>query len=276
MNCNAIDAATSSPASGAGPSPSSFAAGLRTWLSGLDPVPASPSARLADLLGLLTSGTSGRAGSTSSTSAALRSSLESRLRQRLGTGGSILFTLTWKASATPAGTPICQLRASARRTSDSGCSSWPTALAADSRGSTRLASGRRNLEDAAALAPWPTAAARDWKGATNERWGSNARPLNEVAALAPTTTTQDAASSGAAGYSTASGRHSGMTLTDAARMASGTTANGSPAGTVGRGQLNPALARWLMGYPTAWDCCGATATPSSRRSARRSPAPSST
>ncbi len=41
----------------------------------------------------------------------------------------------------------------------------------------------------------------------------------------PTTTRQDAASSGALHYSTESGRHSGTTLTDAARMASWPTAS---------------------------------------------------
>ena len=78
------------------------------------------------MLGCATSGTYGRTGSISSSSAALRSSLVSRLKQRLDTGGSILFKLTWKDAATPSGMPVSRLRASAHRTSDSGCGSWPT------------------------------------------------------------------------------------------------------------------------------------------------------
>jgi hypothetical protein len=35
-------------------------------------------------------------------------------------------------------------------------------------------------------------------------------------------------------------------------------------------QLNPALARWLMGLPPAWDVCAPTATPSSRKSRKQS------
>jgi hypothetical protein len=72
----------------------------------------------------------------------------------MGASGSVLYALTWSEVDMPAGPPISRLRALARRTSGKGCSSWPTP------------------------------AARDWKGATHERWGDNARPLNEVARMA--------------------------------------------------------------------------------------------
>ena len=60
-------------------------------------------------------------------------------------------------------------------------------------------------------------------------------------------------------------------LTGPARLtATGEMLTGSSADMSGGGQLNPAHSRWLMGYPPAWDDCGVTAMPSSRKSPRHS------
>jgi hypothetical protein len=52
--------------------------------------------------------------------------------------------------------------------------------------------------------------------------------------------------------------------------ASGQALTSSPAGMVGRGALNPAHSRWLMGYPAAWHSCGVTVMRSIRGSRRSS------
>jgi hypothetical protein len=53
-------------------------------------------------------------------------------------------------------------------------------------------------------------------------------------------------------------------------QADGAISTSCPAGTGRRGVLRPGHSRWLMGYPAAWDSCGATAMQSCRRSPRRS------
>ncbi len=112
----------------------------------------------------MTSGIFGLTSTGSFSSAALQSSLESKLQARTQNLGSTLYKLTWKSWDTGSGRSRSRLRASVRRTS-----------ATDSTG-------------------WPTPPTRDWKGATKERWGDNARPLNEVAVLSgwPTATASDA------------------------------------------------------------------------------------
>lgn len=71
----------------------------------------------------------------------------------------------------------------------------------------------------------------------------------------PTPTAGDAGGSGAAGYSTESGRHSGTTLTDAVVGPRGRRDLATPpAGSDGspRAVLNPQFVETLMGYPVGW------------------------
>ena len=249
--------------------------GQTTDLFGLVPVRANLSARQAKELRLLTSGTFGPHGTTSSASASLRLSLVNRLQRLTDTLGSTLFKLTWNEQATPSGRLFFLLRASARRTDDTEFSSWPTPMAGTpaQNGNNPAGNTDSSRKTVALVAGWPTP------------------------------TRQDSASSGSAGYSTESGRHSGTTLTDAARMAAwstpcaggsesaggpqqtsltnqatgrymrGETLNCSDAAMERPGQLNPAFSRWLMGYQAAWDDCAPMATPSSRKSPKRSSVP---
>ncbi len=120
--------------------------GRTTERYGREVARASLSPRLAKALGLTTSGISGLRSSISSSSAILQSSLESRLRAKTASLGSTLYQLTWKERAGPSQLPICALRASARRTSDSEASGWQ-------------------------LAGWTTATSRDWKDS-----GADIRP----------------------------------------------------------------------------------------------------
>lgn len=131
----------------------------------------------------MTSGTYGRPGTTSSRSAALQSSLENRLRARTQTLGSTLYKMTWKPWVTPSGRSRSRLRASARRTSETDSTGWPTPGASDGSGGRIPAdplvkvrpSGAKvmqTLNAAAVLASWPTPAARDYRHA-------NALPFSE-------------------------------------------------------------------------------------------------
>lgn len=119
---------------------------------------------------------------------------------------------------------------------------WPTPMAGSPATDTYNEAGNTDSsrKTVALVSGWPTPAARDWKGATDERWGMNARPLNEVVVLAG----------------------------PQRRLPSGEILTGSTAAMASGGRLNPAHSRWLMGLPPAWDDCAVTAMrslPSKRR-----------
>ena len=183
----------------------------------------------------------GRPFSTLSASADLQSSLESRLRQQLGTDGSTIFALTWKQKATPQGRSYSQLAASVRPTNETGFSSWPTVTTQDNNQVAGVGAAKANpkrgttLGGAVRLVPWVTPSARDWKdtkgmstGATN-RDGSKRNRVDQlprqVFNLLPASTENE-----------------------------------------GLSRLNPRFSLWLMGFPTTWTSSGEQVTPLSRKS----------
>ena len=189
--------------------------------------------------------------------------LEQQLRARLAGRGSMLWRLTWKRHLTPSRRPICRLRASARRTSASGCSSVPSPWTQS-------------------LAGWATASARDHKDGTECR----AVPINALLGRQVWLAGWPTAMAG----SPATDRYNAAGNTDASRRtvklvdwsmvptlpgpmrrtASGGIRTGSSAAMTAGGPLSPEHSRWLMGYPAAWGSCGATAMRSCRRSRRSS------
>jgi len=214
--------------------------------------------------------------------------------------GSPLYALSWKEWDMALGPPICALRASAPRTSGSGCSSgWPTAASRGWKDTAGMAveatnpdgSARTRLDQlprAATLAGWPTA--RESDGEKNVRSTEGAaremarkggpQDLGQGATLAgwPTPVTVPASE-------TSHGQLSGDYRRALAAMfpldvpvritANGQTLTGSAAGMESGGQLNPRFSGWLMGYPTAW-CLAATRSHKPKRRGKRASGASAT
>lgn len=160
---------TSLPVSADGATPPDSLVGRMSDPSGPAVAPASPSRRRGNSKVPATPATSGPSWDASSPSAALQSWLGSRLQAVLDVNGSLEYSLTWKEWDMPARAPICALRASARRTSDSDSTGWPTPIVNDSLGSTHCYGPNRErylkLPGAAQLAGWPTAHANASTGA---------------------------------------------------------------------------------------------------------------
>lgn len=200
--------------------------------------------------------------STLSQSLILQCYLGSRLETLLGNTGSILYSWTWKQKVTSAGLLYFQQAVRARPTSETELS----------------------------LAPWPTAAARDHKGGYEGGRMRNGKfstdTLDVAAQLAsypaplaayPTPLTVPDSPKSRGQLSGSFRRLMEPCLPDLDTpvriTSSGQMLTGSDAGMGISGPLNPALSRWVMGFPPVWDDCAVTAMPSSRKSALTSSVP---
>jgi len=269
--CQGLFNATSLPDLAVGVAPCTSPDGPRIDLFGQAVAPASPSAQPVRGGALQTNAISGLSGSTSSASANLTLSLVSRLKQRLTTDGSILFKLTWREKATPAGRLVYRLRALARRTSDKDFGLWPTSWASP-RATDPKCGGNymencegKDLPKDASLASWPTP--NTMEGGQTSRGGKRKGELLMGGLVGwPTASARDWKDT--SGMATTGTNPDGSTRSrlDQLPRVAGLTAIGSPAATEKPGQLNPAHSRWLMGLPPEWDDCAPTATPSSRKS----------
>lgn len=126
----------------------------------------------------------------------LRNAMLQSLTETTNQLASTLYTHTWKTRITPDGNQIISLRASARRTSGSGFTSWPTPVAEPANGTPEafLERKRRSvaktgrsmgivLSDLAmvsTLASWPTPQANNAERGGSEQRATNPERSNDL------------------------------------------------------------------------------------------------
>jgi len=297
---------TSSPESVAGALPCVSQGGLPIGESGQAPAPASRSVQRGSGKAKKTKDTSGQSGlscsegTTLSASESLSLSLVNRLRQRLGTAGSMEYAQTWKQKVTPAGMRYWEHTALGHRTSGSDYTGWPTTVSNPANGTPEdflrrkresVARGNQmgiSLSDlnmvsqltgwVSPVAGWQSPVAGDAKGVAYRRDGGQKgkERLSNLGLVAGWVSPSCRDWKDTAGMSETGTNPDGSLrvrldqLPRQSQLTSGQTTTSSPAGTGKRGVLNPEFVAWLMGYRGEWLSCVDWETLSSRKRQRSS------
>lgn len=289
MTCDDTHKSTCSPGSADGAPPCGSPAGRTIGLFGQEVAHASRSAPREAKKATQTPDTSGPKCSGSSASVALSEYLASRLRARFGTDGSMEYRQTWRERITPSGRSYWAHTASARRTSDNGCTGWPTPNSGpqndnDSTWETRRAELQNRhingngfgltLGMAAQTAGWCSPSELDWKDTPGMAMTAT-NPDGTIRTRADQLPRQAALAGYATPHASDAKRTDGGTVPTIGMAARGMITKSSGAETPeatnsrsSRGVLNPDLPRWLMGFPRAW-CDSAVTAMQSFRSLRR-------
>ena len=152
-------AAISSQALEAGPSPYVSPVGQTSGQSGRVLVPAKATRSRASKKAMTTHVTSGPISSASSASVALTCALVSKLKTRFAMVGSMEYMQTWREKVTPLGIVYWAHTASARRISDNDYTGWPSPAVQNVDGGENPQGNTGEhftLQTAAGLTGWPT------------------------------------------------------------------------------------------------------------------------
>ena len=223
---------------------------------------------------LKTKDTYGLFSQISSMSANLQSSLESRLKQQLSTGGSILFKMTWKDMATPAHRRYCLLRALAHRTSDTGFiggGSWSTPVNTEEKGNRTWNKTGQNHLLAHVIKGMATPRVFNWKEKTSMEYLTGRKDgklrddtlVNQAMLInnwrTPTVSDAEGGIPKAAYERNLKDYRSTLKNSYLAISTFGAVPSGGLGKMEKSAQLNPGLSRWLMGFPPEWDVCAVMA-----------------